>query len=304
MLYREATICSVFQPAKPCQGLCHIEKITIQLAGDTRRYLHGGLVTIMLKKNQRTLLVDGDILLYKFGFGGQQKVEWSNDAESEWAEEENAKYLMDIFLDQLLKNTKAKDLLICLTGKRPFRYDVLPTYKHNRKEAKKPLMYQDLKDYLQKEYPSAMRGNIEADDIMGILGTKDSDNIITSIDKDLIQIPSWHFNWNKDTKPRLITKSEGEKFFWQQCLSGDPVDGFAGVPGIGPVKARNIVNSCETEAEAWGKIVKTYESKGMTEEDALVQARCAYILRCDDYDWDRGRVKLWSPDKKKDTDGD
>ena len=38
---------------------------------------------------------------------------------------------------------------------------------------------------------------------------------------------------------------------------------------------------------------RTYQAKGLTEEDALVQARCAFILRHGHYD--DGRVHLWNP---------
>lgn len=43
----------------------------------------------------------------------------------------------------------------------------------------------------------------------------------------------------------------------------------------------------------WERIVRTYEAKGLTEEDALVQARCAFILRHGHYEDDR--VIHWTP---------
>ena len=41
--------------------------------------------------------------------------------------------------------------------------------------------------------------------------------------------------------------------------------------------------------------VAMYESKGLKEEDALVQARVARILRTEEYDILTGEVKLWEP---------
>jgi DNA polymerase-1 len=41
--------------------------------------------------------------------------------------------------------------------------------------------------------------------------------------------------------------------------------------------------------------VETFEEKGMTEDDALVNARLAKILTADDYDFQRKEPKLWSP---------
>jgi DNA polymerase-1 len=50
-----------------------------------------------------------------------------------------------------------------------------------------------------------------------------------------------------------------------------------------------------TDGKYWEAIVEAYESKGFTEEDALVQARVARILRKDDWDFDNNCHKLWTP---------
>jgi DNA polymerase-1 len=42
-------------------------------------------------------------------------------------------------------------------------------------------------------------------------------------------------------------------------------------------------------------VVAAFESKGLTEEDALVQARVARICRASDYDFKTKEVKLWNP---------
>lgn len=39
----------------------------------------------------------------------------------------------------------------------------------------------------------------------------------------------------------------------------------------------------------------TYEFRCITEEDALVQARCARILHADDWDFEKSEVILWTP---------
>ena len=50
----------------------------------------------------------------------------------------------------------------------------------------------------------------------------------------------------------------------------------------------------DPDMPAWERIVRTYEAKGLTEEDALTQARCAFILRHGHYE--DGRVAQWSPE--------
>lgn len=43
------------------------------------------------------------------------------------------------------------------------------------------------------------------------------------------------------------------------------------------------------------QVVKIFESKGLTEEDALRQARVARILRASDYNKKKKEVILWNP---------
>ena len=45
--------------------------------------------------------------------------------------------------------------------------------------------------------------------------------------------------------------------------------------------------------EMWQKVVNTYKSKGFTEEEALLNARMARILRVEDYDFKNKEIKLW-----------
>lgn len=89
-----------------------------------------------------------------------------------------------------------------------------------------------------------------------------------------------------------------------QTLTGDVCDGFKGCPGIGPKKAGNILGVA-TDSDghffrdvAWDAVVATYEKKGLTEADALVQAQVARICRAEDWDADKREVKLWSPNKE------
>jgi DNA polymerase-1 len=46
----------------------------------------------------------------------------------------------------------------------------------------------------------------------------------------------------------------------------------------------------------WSEVLATYEKKGLTYEDALIQARIARILRGDEYNLDTGEMNLWTPE--------
>lgn len=239
------------------------------------------------------LLIDGDIVLYRFASTNESHIDWGDGITSTSLTEDVAKADMDANIKHLVKAAKAESAIVCLSHQRNFRYTVLPTYKHNRQDVAKPTLYDKLKEHIIATQETRMKEWLEADDVMGILATKRPGKfIIATLDKDLKQIPGMHFNWNKDKAVREVTREEGERFFWMQCLMGDSTDGYSGCPGIGPKRAAAIL---DTAAGApWEAIVSTYESKGLAEADALQQARVARILRHGEYI--DGEVVLWTPD--------
>ena len=139
------------------------------------------------------------------------------------------------------------------------------------------------------EYPF-----LEADDVMGILATStdiDEDRIIITIDKDLMQIPVPVYNI--DTKEiSLPDHRDPERFFMKQVLIGDRVDNYPGCPGVGDKTAEKLLKDINDPDAMWGVIVQQYKKKGFDEKDALVQARCAYILQHHNYN-DKGTITLW-----------
>jgi DNA polymerase-1 len=49
------------------------------------------------------------------------------------------------------------------------------------------------------------------------------------------------------------------------------------------------------EESAWDKVVEAFEKQGKTEEEALVQARLARILRTENYNMRTKVIKNWKP---------
>ena len=91
-------------------------------------------------------------------------------------------------------------------------------------------------------------------------------------------------------------------YFFTQVLTGDAVDNYKGCPKVGPVKAQQILHKASLNitdltlrnVAIWEAIVATFEKAGLTEDDALIQARCARILRYEDLDL-KGNIILWTP---------
>ena len=67
-------------------------------------------------------------------------------------------------------------------------------------------------------------------------------------------------------------------------------DGYSGIPGIGIKRAATILekNGC-----TWDTVREAFLEKGLTEDDALMNARLAKILTSDLYE--SGRITYWNP---------
>jgi hypothetical protein len=74
------------------------------------------------------LLVDGDIVVHRFGLANQIKVDWDGTGlPSEGvASVEEATSDARCFLDGLVEDLKATDMSVVFSGSRNFRYSVLP----------------------------------------------------------------------------------------------------------------------------------------------------------------------------------
>jgi 5'-3' exonuclease len=122
----------------------------------------------------------------------------------------------------------------------------------------------DLKEYLSKQPDVVSCHGFESDDIIRIW-SREADTVgdpyvICSIDKDLDCIPGTHYT-SKTRTSYTISKEYADKFFWRQCLTGDSVDNIPGIPGIGPVKADQILASSNTETECRETVVMAYKLK-------------------------------------------
>jgi DNA polymerase-1 len=138
-----------------------------------------------------------------------------------------------------------------------------------------------------------MQDNMEADDLIGIMCTQaPKTTIALSGDKDFATLPITWYNFLRDELVTL-TKEEANKNHLIQTLMGDATDGYQGLKGVGP---KTAVKLLDKHGWDWEAIVKIYESKDMTEEDALLTARLAYILRTENFK--DGKIILWQPPTK------
>lgn len=89
-----------------------------------------------------------------------------------------------------------------------------------------------------------------------------------------------------------ITPEEGYRWHLIQTMAGDQTDGYAGVPGIGIKRAAALLDE---HGDNWKTVVDAFAEKGLDESVALLNARLAKILQCEDYDFSTEQVRQWLP---------
>jgi len=235
------------------------------------------------------LLIDADFIVYKSCAAAESEVDFGNDVilvTSNFSDAYNA-------TQRELTKLKNKfgtfsSMILFFSDSTNFRKKILESYKGHRNR-KKPCGYKRIISALKEEYKVIVKPQLEGDDAMGIYATKFPGNMIVSPDKDMKQIPGQLYNFEEVF---TITPEEGARWHLTQTMSGDQTDGYSGVPGIGVKRSESLFKE---KGCSWKTVVETFIEKGLTEEDALINARLAKILTADDYDFKRKEPKLWSP---------
>jgi len=280
----------------------------------------------------RIAIVDADSIVFAVATLAEKRVPGDTPEDDMWfqtkTEDEAFVEVMDK-IEALIHDAEAEDAIVCLSSTdKCFRYGVLATYKGNRKATRQPAQRAALTERLHRDCPySVLRvSTLEADDVCGISasslhkaraaalarglteGNILREPVVISIDKDLLQIPGLNYNPGVHGNGYKVTITEvtpESAFRWHmyQTLVGDDTDGYTGCPGVGAKKANAILNQCEHlgPAAMWTWVVEAYRKKGLTEEDALTQARCARILLAEDWDAVKKEVILWNPPVSAET---
>lgn len=243
------------------------------------------------------LLIDADVVLYRAAFAAQHTEyqvfvassptplnvfrykkelnEWLKDNEMDEGMYDvvklpivepvaNALYSAKHMINTMLKEFDTEDYTLYLSGGRNFRHDLFPAYKANRPP--KPEHYQAVRDYLINVWGAIDCGDIEADDAMGL--AMEEGCIICTIDKDLDVVPGMHYNFVKAVSEKEsdraaslydVTLDDANYFFFKQVLTGDSTDNIAGVDGIGPVKAKKLLEDAISPQELYSVCEEVYQ---------------------------------------------
>jgi DNA polymerase-1 len=243
-----------------------------------------------------TLLIDGDLLLWRVLSGHETDIDWGDGVSTLHTDHREVKKTIRRIIRGWTEEFGTKDVKVALSGSKNFRHDIYPDYKGNR-TGRKPLGWKPIRDWLYSTGKCRQVEGLEADDLLGIWATsgKYHDPIIISDDKDFRQIPGRTYS-PRSGELRTIGLEEADYYHLEQSLVGDRVDNYPGCPGVGPVKAGAILRSVGARGDTpWDAVVAAYAAAGLSESDALTQARLAKILRVSDYDFKKKEPILWLP---------
>lgn len=260
-------------------------------------------------------VIDGDVLVYRTGFAGQQSLfsavlpdgttkvhDANNKTELKslmlglgYATEEyeilkeivldnpsHVAHSLDMQVDAIVGATNANEFRAFLTGSGNYRTTLAKTapYKGNR-VAEKPEYYDFIRARLERKYHATVVQGAEADDAVAILGTQGW--VMASIDKDLDQVPGVHWNWVKQSLYE-INEYEGAQWLFTQSLCGDSTDNIPGIYKLGDRGALKylIQENCLSWDEYVTACIKRYEIAGLSEATFQEMFSLVYMCRTDE----------------------
>lgn len=249
------------------------------------------------------ILIDGDTLIYR-SLPSDVQCSFKKKLNIDNTKEE-ALYNFWGLVNKIITSTIEDDLEIWFSPSRTFRNDINPNYKIHRAVTDQQIqikkLVSNIKETLIKFDRINYADNMEADDMLAIRMTEESDAYMVGEDKDFLTVPGKHLFWLrhgetlKALKDRnyerldedfdFIDVSQEEAIFFEYCqfLAGDTTDNIKGVPKIGMVKARKFLESM-SELTLQEKVVSKYiEAFGDDWYDQLsLNVKMVHLLRSRD----------------------
>lgn len=234
----------------------------------------------------KKLLIDGDALVWTATEACQEETWWdsTNNLRTAACNVDAAADNVAGAINALATQAMADDVLVVIgpDTKAYWRCLLWPDYKKHRRRADAPVGLAAVRDRIRSEWGAQIQTALpheEADDVLAWHMTKPDravKPILWSPDKDMMQVPGIHFN--VESGFTTVSSLEADYMHMYQTLVGDATDGYPGCHGVGPVKAKQILDITK-QAQWWPEIVKAYKKAEFPESFALNQARVARILR-------------------------
>lgn len=171
------------------------------------------------------VLIDGDLVCYPCA------------ASAKGLPREIAEVRCDELIRRIIMETNAVSYKLYIGGEDNFRYNIWSEYKAHRKTMEKPEWLDACREHVMRYWNATIVNGMETDDKLGIeLTSTGVEAILASFDKDMLQIPGWHYNWKKQ-EHRFVSPYDGLRTFYKQLIAGDGADNIPSYDG----KFRNTV---------------------------------------------------------------
>lgn len=215
------------------------------------------------------VLIDADSLMYFSSYGSEE--------DQITCEVKLSEKIYDI-LNIVGNSYNIEKYYVFVKGKNNFRYKIYPEYKKNR-PAKHPII-DVLNQYLVENFGAIESHNAESDDYAysySQLPEYKGRCIICSVDKDMLQIPGIHYDYQKN-KFHVIDEETARYKLAIQMIMGDAADGITGLKGYGPKKAEKIIKKGMSTFSCIRAILKEYMINTKSPEEAKELVRLHYKL--------------------------
>lgn len=216
-------------------------------------------------KSNKICLLDADYIRYLVVYKIYKEIEKKDEHQrAAYFQDEPSKRITAAMLDAIFENIK-DPIIFCFSGtsSNTFRSHLAfdKMYKGTRRKVDNydyPQKMNDMKEsikYIQDNYMTLLFPDLEADDIVSALQCEDT--FIMSKDKDLKQVPGWHYDWQMN-KLVEITKPQALFNLAYQLLAGDTTDNISGIPGCGPVNANKILAEVKNPTQYISRVLREY----------------------------------------------
>ena len=231
-------------------------------------------------------LLDGDLIAYRASASCEP-----TKAKPFLEPPEVAIWRLHDMIERICLATNSSEIECYIGGSDNFRYKIYPEYKANRTK-EKPHYLEACREMLVTQYKATVVNGMETDDALGIAQTKyDGNSRICSLDKDLLMIAGYHFNWVTGVS-KLVSPLDGLRTFYKQLLLGDRSDNIPGYDGKLRSECPKFIAKLQEPIDEMTEEIDMYEYVKQiyqNESDVVLHrnAQLLYILKEED--------KFWTP---------
>ena len=231
-------------------------------------------------KSKLVPIVDADSIIYRCGFASDGNKDADGNPEPLSYCLHSVKESITRILDVFEPSERTRILLQGGGNYRDRVATILP-YKGNRDPSKRPVYYDEIREYLIEYFGAELITGMETDDACGIeqWANKDRSTCIVSIDKDLDMIPGWHYDY-VNLEMYYVDLATANRTFWLQVLTGDDTDNILGCgirkegvyksgkkkgqtrfrrEGVGPKEAESYVKLGDSWVDQFNAVRKQFD---------------------------------------------